>query len=86
LRISISLSGTLRKNFQKGRVKDERNSISRPWDGWKTFQDIFREVFRGEVAILQQSTGLYLDIANWPKFFNQGSKRMEGADGLYDKG
>ena len=43
---------------------------SRPGYRWETFEDILREVFRREVAILKQGTSFHLDIAYGSKFFH----------------
>lgn len=60
----------------------QRKNSSRPGDGRQALHYTLSEVFRGEVTILEQGAGFYLDVTNWTKFLDKCAKRMEGANGL----
>lgn len=55
---------------------------SRPGDGGKTFEDVISEILRRKVAVLEEGTRFYFDVANRAKLFDQGAERVKGADGL----
>ena len=55
---------------------------SPPGDGRQTLQHVLGELLGGEIAVLEEGTGLDLDVTNRTKLFDQGTERMEGANGM----
>lgn len=63
-------------------TKNNTTHYLRPGDRREALQDILSKVLGGEVAVLQQSTGLDFDVANRSELLDQGTEGMERADGL----
>ena len=62
------------------RIHSEHNL--RPWRRREALENIISELLSREVAVLQQSTSLDLDIANRTKFLNQSTEWMERTNRL----
>src|SRR5258707_8873701 len=80
-RVSYSRSGMLPALVSFDLIKTQE-IYSRP-RYWRDALDyIFRKLLCREVAILQQSARLHLNIANGAKFLDESAERMQRADGL----
>jgi hypothetical protein len=53
-----------------------------PRGGGETLEYVLAKLFGREVAVLEQCTGLDLNIANGAKFLHQGAERVKRTDGL----
>lgn len=80
MRISSSRSGILRPRLAY--IVTAYVDHLRPRNGRQAFQNVVREIFRREVAVLQQSTCLDFDVTNGAELLDKSSKRMKGADRL----
>lgn len=54
----------------------------RPGNRGQALQDVLSEVFGREVAVLEQSASLHLDVTDRSELFDESTERMKGADGL----
>jgi hypothetical protein len=57
----------------------------RPRNRGDALEHVIRELFSGEVAILEECARFNFDVTDWAEFLDKGTKRMERADRLPTK-
>jgi hypothetical protein len=56
-----------------------------PWQRRQALGDVLGELFGREVAVLEESACLNLDVTNRTKLLDECTERMKRADRLYRK-